>query len=117
MDFLDPKVHFYCTIRIINLGKLIEFLKSLLGKYSSNSFQDDNISPNGNQTTTSTTDTNKKLEEITPLLHQASISSTNSIEHGGESSANANPSSTATRNGAHKNYRKRVKTKLSRKTA
>lgn len=65
------------------------------------------------------TDTNKKLEEITPLLYQATISSTNSAEpNDGEPNANANASGISGRSGSHKsNHRKRVKTKLSRKTA
>lgn len=89
----------------------------ILGKYTSSSQQQDEITPNGSQNHVSTTDTNKKLEEITPLFnHQATISS-NSVEHDNEPITNAG--SFAGRNGAHKiNYRKRVKTKANhRKTA
>lgn len=90
------------------------------GKYSSNSFPDDNSRVNGNQgVSVSTIDANKKLDEITPLLNQARISSSNSnsVEHDDE--PNTNPTSNnSNRGGNHKSsYRKRVKTKLSRKTA
>lgn len=92
---------------------MISFLFS--GKYSSNNSPDDNTN-NVNGSISTTTDANKKLDEITPLLHQASISSTNSLEQDDET--NVNVVNGSNRSGAHKtNYRKRIKTKLSRKTA
>lgn len=71
---------------------------------------------NGSQNPASTSDTNKKLEEITPLFnHQATISSTNSVDH--DSEANSNANGINGRSGAHKiSHRKRVKTKSSRKS-
>lgn len=87
------------------------------GKYTSSSFLEDSIPAHATQAQTQATiDANKKLEEITPLLHQASISSPNNADNDGERSSNA--ASSSNRNGVNKaSYRKRVKTKLSRKTA
>lgn len=91
------------------------------GKYSSNNHPDESTNNINGNVPSSTVDTNKKLDEISPLLHQqASISATNSHEPVDEASnANAaNGNNRAGGGGAHKtNYRKRVKTKLSRKTA
>lgn len=77
-----------------------------LGKYTSNS-QPEEAALNGSQNSTSNSDTNKKLDEITPLFnHQATISS-NSVENDSEPNTNTNG-----RSGGHKiTYRKRVKTK------
>lgn len=93
------------------------FFCLLTGKYSTNNSPDESSNNvNGSNISSAVVDANKKLDEITPLLHQASISSNNSLDQDDETSANAGNSSN--RNGAHKsNYRKRVKTKLSRKTA
>lgn len=115
MDFLDQKVILvyiqqYNSIKsnflIFVIGVYIK------GKYSSNVQQD------GNQNLTSSVDMNKKLEEITPLLHQATISSSNAIDQDVEQNGNINNSNNGSRNGSHKsNHRKRVKTKSGRKTA
>lgn len=95
---------------------LYSFLLLFSGKYSSNNSPDDNTN-NVNGRISTTTDANKKLDEITPLLNQASISSTNSLEQDDETNVNVGNGSNRS-GGAHKtNYRKRIKTKLSRKTA
>lgn len=89
----------------------------ILGKYTSNSQQQDEVTLNGSQNLASNTDTNKKLDEITPLFNYQATISSNSVEHDSEPSTNA--SGISGRSGGHKiNYRKRVKTKKdSRKTS
>lgn len=58
-----------------------------------------------------------------PLLHQASISSNSLMQYDGERNNNNNHSNNGGaigsngRSNSHKSYRKRVKTKLSRKAA
>lgn len=88
------------------------------GKYSSKKGgPDDSTNLNGAQNVTAASiDANKKMEELAPLLHQARISSTSPADRDGETSANT--SGHSNRSSSHKSsYRKRVKTKLSRKTA
>lgn len=89
-----------------------------------NSYQSTHSSINSNQNTTTTlTEATKKLDEIMPLLHQASISSNNnSMQYDGERNNNNHNNNSGVigsngRSNSHKSYRKRVKTKLSRKAA
>lgn len=78
-----------------------------LGKYTSSNQQQDEVTQNGTQNSVSNTDTNKKLDEITPLFNYQATISSNSVENDSEPNTTTNG-----RSGGHKvNYRKRVKTK------
>lgn len=98
--------------------KILMIYFSKIGKYSANNIPDDYIGFNQSTIKNDTAnETNKKLDEITPLLHQASISSAKTCDtEVNAAPSNLNNGANTSRN--HKSsYRKRVKTKLSRKSA
>lgn len=118
MDFSGPKVNFL-LIHLTELKNIyLVFVSNIpLGKYSANNCPDDdsNNVVNGS-VLPATGNANKQLDEITPLLHQASISSPNSLEQDDETNANMGSGNNCS--GALKtNNRRRVRRKYSRKIA
>lgn len=112
------KMHAFNVLRPLNDNRYKSFpIVFFAGKYSTNNIPTDDklFAPEAGVIDASAA---KKVDEIMPLLYQTSIGETDAGHCDGETAANDN---SATINGgnarsnSHKSYRKRVKTKPSRK--